>query len=226
MPSVVAIDATVYTASVARITAGEPLPRCGLKLADDLRGRRTPAQDFRKQSKLSAETVEAVLAGGTPEMVVLAMLNVASTKTSSRTSATGKNYRAVSGDTSGGRRAGVWWELVRQFAEAGVPVADLNLLSAERALLGKAKFGAAGYQALAARVLDLYPGLQLPQRVSDTGAVSVDPRYRVTTVGLAVCGALVAGIPTPVPPSPELLAVIHGGANFPRPFAPAKAGAA
>jgi hypothetical protein len=159
-------------------------------------------------------------------MVVLAMLNVASTKTSARTDSRGAGYRAVTGDTSAGRRAGVWWELVRLFGESGVPVADLNVLTAERALLGKAKFGAAGYQALAAKALEWYPEITLPQRVSDTGAVSLDPRYRVTTVGLAVCGALVAGIPTPVPASPELLAVIHGGANFPRPFAPAKAGAA
>lgn len=195
--NVVAVDATVFYASVARIIEGEPAPKCGGVITKSVEGfRHHLAAEYRKQREFAERIADRVLNGGEPELVVLRKPEVGNTRT----------------DPSGARRVGVFWELVRAFDDAGVPVADVPIHTVTR-LRGLKP--SASYTDLAASCAALYPEVRLPEIDGKP-----DARYRATTIGLAVVGALVAGIETPIPVTDEVRTIVRRGGDYPPRFVP------
>lgn len=188
MRSVVAIDPSVGAVSVARIVMGEELPRCGVVGAPDVRGHWTPGLNTQRWQRHALEVVNAIEKGGTPDLVVMSKLDL-------------WNLRQ---DPTGPRRAGLWWEIVRQLTHADIPTAEVSMMTTEKVVTGAAKAGREGYTALGAAVRRLYPGIEMP-----------DDPYRPTTVGLAICGAVVAGIETPLDVTEDTLDLLSRGNDFP-----------
>ncbi|MBN7481019.1 hypothetical protein [Mycobacteroides abscessus] len=211
---VTAIDSTVFYASVATLVEGESKPRCGRVIAPD----RDPdepqhlAAEHQRHIALAARIVAAVTKSGNPDLVVLRRPNFGTgagdRKPGTRKVGHGSQRREVKVDTSALRRLAVHWELVRQFSEHGVPVAELGLISAEQALTGTV----AGYSALVKATRSLYPEMTVPK--TDDG-MREDPRYRVTTAALAVLGAVALRIPTPLAVTEMVWSALRKGGDFP-----------
>ncbi|WP_100458568.1 hypothetical protein [Mycobacteroides abscessus] len=211
---VTAIDATVYYASVATLVEGESKPRCGRVIAPD-RVDGEPqhlAAEHQRHVALAQRIVTAVTKNGNPDLVVLRRPNFGTgagdRKPGTRRVGSGANRREVKVDTSALRRLAVHWELVRQFSERGVPVAELGLISAEQALTGTVS----GYTALAKATRSLYPEMTIPR--TDDGTRE-DPRYRVTTAALAVLGAVALRMTTPLTVTEMVWAALRKGGDFP-----------
>lgn len=211
---VTAIDATVYYASVATLVEGETSPRCGRVIAPD-RVEGEPqhlAAEHARHIALATRIVAAVTKAGTPDLVVLRRPNFGTgageRKPGTRRVGRGNAQREVKVDTSALRRLAVHWELVRQFSERGVPVAEVGLISAEQALTGTVS----GYTALAAATRNLYPGMTIPK--TDDGKRE-DPRYRVTTVALATLGAVALRMDTPLVVTETVWSALRKGGDFP-----------
>lgn len=194
--NVVAVDATVYYASVARLVEGEPAPRCGGVITKDIDGvQHHLAAEARKHREFAERITDRILKGGKPELVVLRKPNIGAK------------------DDSALRRLGVFWELVRNLDAAEVPVAEVPLYTVQRMLGLRAN---SPYAELAAKCTAVYPDARLPEIEGRP-----DPRYRVSTIGLAVVGAVVAGIETPLPVTDELLDIARRGGDYPPRFIPA-----
>ncbi|ETA93281.1 hypothetical protein [Mycobacterium avium] len=195
--NVVAVDATVYYASVARLVEGEPAPRCGGVITKDIDGvQHHLAAEARKHREFAERITDRILKGGAPELVVLRKPEVGNART----------------DPSGVRRLGVFWELVRNLDDASIPVAEVPLYTVAR-IVGAPVHD---YTALAARLMELYPEAKLPE-IEGTP----DPRYRVSTIGLAAVGAVVAGIETPLTITDVMLDTARRGGDYPPRFIPA-----
>lgn len=197
MRSVVAIDLTVTYVSVCRLTEGGVPRPAGLPFPEPDKGtRRALASENRRHVDMARRVVKAIVKGGVPELVVLAR----------PTFGAGADSRGggKAGDTTAYRRLGVFWALISELDAAGIPVAELGVLSAAKALThsGHQKTAA---RDLAAKSRELFPDMVIPE----------DPRYRVSTVGLAVCAAIAVGISTPVPPSEFIYARLRAGGDFP-----------
>lgn len=211
---VTAIDSTVFYASVATLVEGESKPRCGRVIAPD----RDPdepqhlAAEHQRHIALAARIVAAVTKSGNPDLVVLRRPNFGTgagdRKPGTRKVGHGSQRREVKVDTSALRRLAVHWELVRQFSESGVPVAELGLISAEQALTGTVQ----GYTALAKATRALYPELTVP-RTED--GKREDPRYRVTTAALATLGAVALRMGTPLTVTETVWSALRVGGDFP-----------
>lgn len=198
--SVVAVDTTVFYTSIARLVDGDPTPRCGYLHAADVTSHHAPAQEMRRHVDLAAQVVTAITKSrfGTPDLVVMVLPHIG-TQTA---------------DPSAQRRLSVWWEIVRQLDVAGVPVAEVSLLSVQKGVLGSASFGKKGTDALAQWVTDNWAGWTPPLFDGKP-----DPRYRVTTLAVAAAGALAAGFPVPqLPVSDDVVAALRGGMNLPAGF--------
>jgi len=211
---VTAVDSTVFYASVATLVEGESKPRCGRVIAPD----RDPdepqhlAAEHMRHIALATRIVTAVTKTGNPDLVVLRRPNFGTgagdRKPGTRRVGSGDQRREVKVDTSALRRLAVHWELVRQFSELGVPVAELGLISAEQALTGTV----AGYSALAKATRALYPEMTVP--TIDNGSRE-DPRYRVTTAALATLGAVALRMPTPLTVTETVWSALRRGGDFP-----------
>ncbi|GAB4680655.1 hypothetical protein [Mycobacterium avium] len=190
--SVVAIDTTVFYASMCRLVDGNPRPLLGGVQTDPTEGRHTVAAEMRKHREFAADIVRRVTesAHGKPELVVLRKPEVGNVKA----------------DPSGVRRVGVHWELVRQLDDAHIPVAEVPIYTVQRAL----GLPVNDYGRLTARLTELYPDAAHPV-LGD----KPDPRYRMTTVGLALAGAVPTGIGVPVEVTDDLLVALRRGADFP-----------
>lgn len=211
---VTAIDATVFYASVATIVEGESRPRCGRVIAPD-RDPNEPqhlAAEHARHIALAARIVAAVTKSGNPDLVVLRRPNFGTgagdRKPGTRKVGRGDQRREVNVDTSALRRLAVHWELVRQFSERGVPIAEIGLISAEQALTGTV----AGYTALAKATRALYPEMTVP--TIDNGTRE-DPRYRVTTAALATLGAVALRMTTPLTVTEQVWSALRKGGDFP-----------
>lgn len=211
---VTAIDATVFYASVATIVEGESRPRCGRVIAPE-RVEGEPqhlAAEHMRHIALAARIVTAVTKSGNPDLVILRRPSIGTgagdRKPGTRTVGRGDQRREVKVDTSALRRLAVHWELVRQFAELGVPVAELGLISAEQALTGKVQ----GYTSLATATRTLYPDMSVPK--TDDGSRE-DPRYRVTTAALATLGAVALRMDTPLTATETVWSALRKGGDFP-----------
>ncbi|EFV14717.1 hypothetical protein [Segniliparus rugosus] len=195
--SVLALDVTVRAVSTARITDGA-VPKCSLVHSDEIHGVHGPRENVRRHVEHAHRLVQAIIANP-PELVVMA-----------------KNVWAdMSRDPSGGRRSALFFEIVRQLDHADIPVCELSVLSAQKTIVGAAKFGAKGNESLAQEVRRLYPELVTPPDPEK----ETEPRYRVTTVGLALCGAMAAGIPTRLEVTTTRLIALQAG-DWPRRFKP------
>lgn len=195
--SVVALDPTVGGVSVARITDGVDTPTAGYLESDKLSGKRSPRTDLHKHVKFVASVVERVMENP-PTLVVLAKLAIAPIRSKG------------GGDPTAARRAGVWWELVRAFDTAGVPIGEVSILTVGKVVLGKGQWGQVGYAALAAEINRAYPDIVHP----------TDEHYRPTTVGLAACGAIAVGIPMAWDVTDARLRALAAGSDFPTAWTP------
>lgn len=211
---VTAIDATVFYASVATIVEDESKPRCGRVIAPD-RDPKEPqhlAAEHQRHITLARRIAAAVTKAGNPDLVVLRRpsfgTGAGDRKPGTRRVGHGDQRREVKVDTSALRRLAVHWELVRQFSEIGVPVAELGLISAEQALTGTVQ----GYTALAAATRSLYPELVIPKLEDGSRE---DPRYRVTTAALATLGAVALRMPTPLAVTEQVWSALRKGGDFP-----------
>lgn len=211
---VTAIDSTVFYASVATLVEGESRPRCGRVIAPD-RVDGEPqhlAAEHARHIALAQRIVTAVTKNGAPDLVVLRRPNFGTgageRKPGTRRVGSGDQRREVNVDTSALRRLAVHWELVRQFSERGVSVAELGLISAEQALTGTVQ----GYTALAKATRSLYPDMTVPK--VDDGSRE-DPRYRVTTVALATLGAVALRMDTPLTVTETVWSALRRGGDFP-----------
>lgn len=200
--SVVALDSTVFYTSIARIVEGDETPYVGYMHADPVEKRHFPAAEVRRHIDLAASVVDAVRESrhGVPALVVLVKPNLG----------------AMAKDPSGHRRLGVYWELVRQFAEEGIPVGEVSLLSVEKAALGRAEWGKRGTDPLAQWVVDQWKGYAAPTRKDAKGDYVPDERYRATTVAVAAVAALAAGFPVPqLPATDSVIASLRRGCSLP-----------
>lgn len=170
--SVIALDVTVTSVSIARIAEGEPVPSTGLIVAPPS-GRDYSLSATRARNDATSEMVmDAVLAKGLPSLVVMSKLTLGD----------------MNRDPSGGRRAALWWAVVARLLDAGIPVGELATATAMKWMCGHGAVGHRGYAALDRAVRDTWPS------VRDRGE-----SYRMSTVALAAAGCAVVGIPTAVP---------------------------
>lgn len=193
--SVVAIDNTVFYASLCRITEGESRPLVGGVISKSIDGvQHHLSAEVRKQKEFAARVVSRIMAGGKPDLVVLRKPNVGAK------------------DDSAARRLGVYWELVGHLDAEGIPIAEVPLYTVQRMLGLRAN---SPYADLAAKCLSMYPEAKAPDADGKT-----DARYRVSTIGLAVAGAVAAGIYVPIDINAEVLATVRKGGDFPPTLTP------
>lgn len=170
--NVIALDVTVTAVSVARIEEGEPVPSTGLIVAPPS-GKDYSLAATRTRTDTTAEMVlDAVFSKGLPTLVVMAK----------------HTWDNMNRDASAGRRAAVWWAITNQLLDAGIPVAELGVATAQKWLTGHGIVGRKGQEALDRAVRDTWSS------VRDRGET-----YRMSTVALAAAGCAVVGIPTAVP---------------------------
>ncbi|WP_078281720.1 hypothetical protein [Mycobacteroides franklinii] len=100
-------------------------------------------------------------------------------------------------------RIGLHWALVGVFAARGIPVAEIGVTTATIALCGSSK---AGYSGLTSKVRTLVPELPpLPD----------EKLYRVSTVALALLGALALGLTDRITMTEHIRNVLVKGGAFP-----------
>lgn len=169
--SVIALDVTVTSVSIARIDEDGSTPSTGLIVAPPS-GRDYSLAATRTRTDTTAELVlDAVLSRGMPTLVVMSKLTLGD----------------MNRDPSGGRRAALWWAITSKLLDAGIPIAELATATAQKWLTGHGAVGQRGYAALDRAVRDTWPS------VRDRGET-----YRMSTVVLAAAGCAVVGIPTAV----------------------------
>lgn len=170
--SVIALDVTVTSVSIARIAEDGSTPSTGLIVAPPS-GKDYSLSATRSRTEATSEMVlDAVLSKGLPDLVVMSKLTLGD----------------MNRDPSGGRRAALWWSITGRLLDADIPVAELATATAMKWLTGHGAVGHKGYSALDRAVRDMWPS------VRDRGET-----YRMSTVVLAAAGAMVTGIPTAVP---------------------------
>ncbi|SKG53796.1 gp6 protein [Mycobacteroides abscessus subsp. massiliense] len=170
--SVIALDVTVTAVSVARIVEGDSVPSTGLIVAPPS-GKDYSLAATRARTDTTVEMVtDAVFSKGLPTLVVMAK----------------HTWDNMNRDASAGRRASLWWTVTNQLLDAGIPVAELGVATAQKWLTGHGIVGRKGQEALDRAVRDTWPS------VRDRGDM-----YRMSTVALAAAGCAIAGIPTVVP---------------------------
>ena len=226
--SVVAVDTTVFYASVARLVEGDPKPKCGYKFAYAIKeNAHHPVTEMLKQEELAEQVVDAIIAGGVPELVVLVTQVPQGLKSTTKAVSKGQYQRVTTGDVTATRRIGVHWALVRRLHAKRIPVAEISMLTLGYVLNGRGAWGKEAYTALADRVHELWPEAQCPTRpMEDNPDKEIpDARYRMSTVGLAALGMIAAGIPItygidgdPLPVTKKLIQDIRRGSAFPPGF--------
>ncbi|MDM2175298.1 Uncharacterised protein [Mycobacteroides abscessus subsp. abscessus] len=197
--SVVAIDLTVTYVSVCRLTEGSAPRPAGIPFTEPDKGaKRSLASENKRHADMARRVAKAIVKGGVPELVVLARPTFGA-------GADSRGGGTKAGDTTAYRRLGIFWALVAELDAAGIPVAELGVLAAAKALThsGHQKF--AGGR-VAEWVRATFPDMAVPE----------DKLYRLSTVGLAVCGALAVGIDVEGVPATEFIyARLRAGGDFP-----------
>lgn len=197
--SVVAIDLTVTYVSVCRLTEGSVPRPAGLPFPEPDKGtKRSLAYENRRHADMAKRVAKAIVKGGVPDLVILARPTFGA-------GADSRGGGTKAGDTTAYRRLGIFWALISELDAANIPVAELGVLAAAKALThsGHQKF--AGGR-VAEWVRAAFPDMVVPE----------DKLYRVSTVGLAVCGALAVGIPVEGVPATEFIySRLRAGGDFP-----------
>lgn len=229
---VVAVDATTSYASIASYTAESPtvdgvtrVARIVPTRSDRDAADRSLVTEHRLRTEFAALVVSAVTRTGAPDLVVLRRPTLSRGAGTRKAGARrlGRGTETFNPDISAIRRLGVHWELVRLFGEAGVPVAEIGLITAELALTGK--HVSEGYTALAAKVSELAPELAPPAVTEDSrakheglaerAAGDADPLYRMSTVALAWLGAVTLRAKTPLKVTERTVELLRKGGDFP-----------
>lgn len=229
----VAVDATVSYASIASYTTASPtevgvtrlariVPTRASKDAED----RSLVAEHRLRTEFAALVVNAVTRSGAPDLVVLrrpTLSRGAGTRKAGPRRASSRGTTTFDPDTSAIRRMGVHWELVRLFGEAGVPVAEIGVITAELAVTGGRVSG--GYSVLADAVTSLVPDLKPPtitedarakhEGLAERAAGDADPLYRMSTPALAWLGAVALHMKTPLKVTERTVDLLRKGGDFP-----------
>ncbi|QSM92985.1 hypothetical protein I3U40_18180 [Mycobacteroides abscessus subsp. abscessus] len=221
MPTVVAVDVTVAYASMVLIRDGET-PQLAYRVTKGLddpnanaRVDHHPAAEMRKNVEFASVVVDAVTKLK-PDLVVLRQPGVGTIVSTQKSTRSRTQKWNVTGDSSAIRRMGVHWKIVELLDTAGVPVAEASVEAVSMMVLGKLT---RGYAEVADACMALYPAAQPPSRDGKP-----DPRFRMTTLGLALIGAIAAGIDTPITVDDRVLDAISRGTAFPPRFRVPRAG--
>ncbi|MBS9532365.1 hypothetical protein KIH27_02040 [Mycobacterium sp. M1] len=130
--------------------------------------------------------METVLKAGVPEVCVLV-----------------KNlWQGPDRDPSAERRAGLRWLLADALVTAGVPVAEIPLLTLSTFIGSSPVPGRRGADAIVSRLKEAYPRLEIPGQ-----------GFRGTTAAAAVAGAMACGIETLIPVTSDRLKILAGAGN-------------
>jgi hypothetical protein len=181
----IALDVTVTAVSLARVIDGDPgaaktkLIRC----PSEAGAIHTLATTVHKHQAVVNNVLDAVTKRGTPAVVVMVKDQWASMQT----------------DPSASRRAGLWWAIAAALVDAGIPVAELPLLTLQTWATGTSKPGREGITMLTDDVRQRFPG------ITDPG-----DGYRMTTVAAAAAGAMAARLETPYPVTQDRLNRMRG----------------
>ena len=184
----IALDVTVSAVSLARVVDGDPAA-AKTKLIScpaEAGAIHTLATTVHKHQAVVASVMDAVTKRGTPAVVVMVKDTWATMQT----------------DPSASRRAGLWWAIAAALVDAGIPVAELPLLTLQAWATGASRPGREGITRLADDVRQQFPG------IADPGA-----GYRMTTVAAAAAGAMAARLDTPYAVTQERLNRLRGYAS-------------
>lgn len=198
MRHVVAVDPTLAFVSLAAV-AEDGSAECRRALGIELEDRQHPEAAYARATKLAARVADGIEHyWGTPALVVMRRQDPGTYKQ----------------DPHASTRLGLHWAIVAALVARGIPVAELGTISAGIALCGNSR---GGHTALTSKVLTLYPDLVIPKGLDKDGNKTEEPdkRYRVSTVALALLGAVAAGFRTPVEPTEHLWNALRKGGMFP-----------
>lgn len=193
-----AIDPTLTFVSLASV-AEDGIVECRRALGVELGSRQHPAASHERAAKLAERVAQGIEHfWGTPELVVMRRQDPGPYKS----------------DPHADTRLGLHWAIVAALATRGVPVAELGTISATIALCGSSR---GGHAELNSKVATLYPTLDIPRGLDKQGNKTDEPdkRYRVSTVALAVLGAVAVGMRTKVEPTERLWNALRKGGAFP-----------
>ena len=185
--SVAALSPVTSGVSLAVLTEGDDIPKIGFVVAPTPAAPtdRDIASARQRIDETAAAAVEKILSRR-PTLAVLPMLLVGDTKT----------------DTSGPRRAGLWWRIAALLEAGGVPVAAYPPLALQR-WMGRAKtdFGHEARRWVGAEVQRTWPGARR----------DMSEAFRWDTVGYASVGAAVIGMPTALEISAARVKLLRSG---------------
>jgi len=173
--------------SLAALTEGDPIPKIGYLPAPAAaaRGERDINTALLRIATTADSAVDKIVAAN-PQMLIMPTLILGS----------------LERDSSGPRRAAIWWRIATGVDAAGIPVAAYPPLALQR-WLGRATsdFGHAARRWVADEVQRTWTGARRD--------MSAD--FRWDTVGYAAAAAMALGIPTAVEPTAERLKLLRSG---------------
>lgn len=177
---VVGLDCVVTGVSIAAFVEGAQAPLTKFVAAPHITKFDVLHQTARTLTTAEL-TMESVLRSGVPDLVVVMKPAMGDARK----------------DTSAPRRMMLVGEIQRRLVEAGIPVCEISPMTLVNWLLG-------GGRKYPPRDFTL-----LEQAIRDSWSVAeVDPKFRMTTIGVAAAAAVVAGIPTRKPVENSSLAAL------------------
>lgn len=173
--------------SLAALTEGDPIPRIGYLPAPAAAaaGERDIARALRRIATTADSAVDKIIAAN-PVMVVMPTLILGS----------------LDRDSSGPRRAGIWWRIATGVTEAGIPLAAYPPLALQK-WLGRSKTDMTrmGHSWVTGEVKRVWTGARR----------DMSEDFRWDTLGYAGVAAMALGIPTAVEPTAERLKLLRSG---------------
>lgn len=182
---VLALSPVTSGVSLASLERGNPIPSVGYLPAPPVPDKPNLATASARIEAL-AERVVASALKASPDLIIMPTLIVGT----------------MDRDTSGPRRAGLVWAIVRRATEAGIPVAAFPPFTVQR-YFGelKPKPGHAGHNKLAETVKRRWSAVRR----------DMTPEFRYDTVALAAIGCAAVGIPTAQALTEDRLKLLKSG---------------
>jgi hypothetical protein len=168
MRSVIAIDPTVRTVSLSRVSSDGEAPTANVIHSRNLMLSKSIHDNLIRAREHVDAVVEPVTAYE-PELVILVSGMMGDLRR----------------DPSAPRRLGLWWLLADHLDRAKLKVAEVPLLTVEKVWLGKAQFGRAGIDELSRAVRKIWTDIEEPEG------------FWTTTIAAAVVGAFAMSIDVP-----------------------------
>jgi hypothetical protein len=182
---VMALNPVTSGVSVVSMKRGNPIPALRYLTAGAVADRPTLATALARIEALAAETV-ALAARAEPDLLILPTLIIGPRNS----------------DTSGPRRAGLFWSIVRHAEAAGIPVAAFPPFTVQRWFGDmNPKPGHAGHRKLSDTAKRRWPGVNM----------AMPDQFRYDTLALAAIGCAAAGIPTAQALTEDRLKLLRSG---------------